>query len=425
MNTQSEPTRRSDPPPRFFFGWVVVGAAFVTLFIAFGIAYSFAAFFPSLQSEFNASRGAGSMVFSISGFLFFTFGAVSGPLADRMDGRKVIIAGMVMTAVGLAAASFAQSLWQVYLAYGLGVGLGVGFIYVPTLGIVQRWFRARRGLASGIAVSGIGLGTLVVPSVATQIIALGGWRVTYLLMALMPLVGGMVVALFLPSSPARRGLYPDGVPPKEETLASGPVAAYAPSIRQAVRTKPFLLLYAAGFVHSFAVLIPFAHLAAYAMDQGHSEQQGVFLIGLIGLGSILGRFAMGGAADRIGRGLALGLMYAGMGLAMLVWLVSSGYGALVFLAIFFGLFYGGMVALLPAITADYFEGGAISGIIGVLYTHISIGVLIGPSLAGYAYDLFGSYSVPLIVGFALNLVSALLIFTLPPAAAWRAGQISG
>ncbi len=417
MNEQTD-------PPRFFFGWVVVGAAFVALFIAFGIAYSFAAFFPSLQSEFEASRGDGSLVFSISVFLFFTFGAVSGPLADRIDTRKVVIAGLVITSAGLATASLAETLWQVYLAYGLGVGLGVGFIYVPTIGAVQRWFQLRRGLASGIAVSGIGLGTLVIPSIATQIIAAGGWRVAYQLMAVLPLLGAFGVAFFLGNSPAERGLHPDGLAPRDENQGDRPAGAFAPTLGEALRTRPFVLLYAAGFIHSFVVLVPFAHLAAYAMDHGHSEQQGVFLVGLIGLGSVLGRFTMGGAADHIGRGLALGLMYAGMGFAMLLWLALSSYGALIFLAVFYGVFYGGLVALLPAIVADYFEGGAISGIIGALYTHISIGALVGPWLAGYVFDIFASYTVVLIAGFVLNIISTVLIFCLPRPAAWREKQLT-
>ena len=132
-----------------------------------------------------------SLVFSLAGFLYFGLGIVSGPLADRFGSRPFAVGGMVLTGLGLAAASAAQSLLQVYAAYGLGVGLGVGCAYVPAIGAVQRWFVRRRGFASGLAVSGIGVGTLVMPPLASLLIESLGWRGAYLALgALAALAGG-------------------------------------------------------------------------------------------------------------------------------------------------------------------------------------------------------------------------------------------
>src|SRR6201995_3348910 len=112
--------------PRLFRGWRVVAAAFAVTFIGFGSAYTFSAFVESLQHDFGASRGSVSLVFSLAGFLYFGLGIVSGPLADRWGSRRLAVAGMIMIGMGLAAASMARSLTEVYAAYGLGVGLGVG-----------------------------------------------------------------------------------------------------------------------------------------------------------------------------------------------------------------------------------------------------------------------------------------------------------
>ena len=162
--------------PRIFHGWWVVTAAFAVTFVGFGSAYTFSAFVESLQRDFGASRGSVSLVFSLAGFLYFGLGIVSGPLADRFGSRRLAVAGMIMTGLGLAAASLARSLFEVYAAYGLGVGLGVGCAYVPAIGAVQRWFVRRRGFASGLAVSGIGMGTLVMPPLASLLIETLGWR---------------------------------------------------------------------------------------------------------------------------------------------------------------------------------------------------------------------------------------------------------
>src|ERR1700680_3287611 len=116
---------------RIFYGWFVVAAAFAVTFVGFGCAYTFSAFVEPLQRGFGGLRGSVSLVFSLAGFLYFGLGIVSGPLADRFGSRRLAVAGMVLTGLGLAAASAARNLTAVYAAYGMGVGLGVGCAYVP------------------------------------------------------------------------------------------------------------------------------------------------------------------------------------------------------------------------------------------------------------------------------------------------------
>lgn len=389
----------------FFHGWVVVGAAFVVLLVAFGVAYSFGAFFASFQAEFEASRRDVSLVFSLSGFLYFALGGVSGMAADRFGPRRVIVLGLLLIAAGLVLASRAEALWQVYAAYGLGVGVGVGFTYVPAIAAVQPWFARRRGLASGIAVAGIGVGTLAAPLLATLLIESAGWRVAYLAMAASVVLIGGAAALLIESSPARRGLAPDGDPvPPPAPGAQGSAAAPAagPGLRRALRSSPFRWLYAASALNSLGVFIPFVHIAAFAQDQGLPERTGVAMLGFIGAGSIVGRFALGAVADRLGRRRSLIAMYAGMALTMLWWLGIGSAWALALFAFLFGAFYGGLVALMPALSADFFGGRQLSGIIGLLYTSVAFGALVGPPLAGLAYDLGQSYAVPILAGALVN-----------------------
>src|SRR6202171_5941003 len=202
------------PHSRIFYGWFVVAAAFAITFVGLGCAYTFSAFVEPLQRDFGASRGSVSLVFSLAGFLYFGLGIVSGPLADRFGSRRLAVAGMILTGLGLAAASCARSLPEVYAAYGLGVGLGVGCAYVPAIGAVQRWFVRRRGFASGLAVSGIGVGTLVMPPLASFLIESLGWRGAYLVLGALAAAGGGGVGLVIENDPRDRGLGPDGDPPQ-------------------------------------------------------------------------------------------------------------------------------------------------------------------------------------------------------------------
>ena len=388
---------------RVFQGWWVVGGAFAVTFMGFGSAYTFSAFVGPLQAEFGATRGSVSLVFSLAGFLYFALGVLSGPLADRWGARPLAVIGMLLTGAGLIMAGLARNLAEVYVAYGLGVGLGVGCAYVPALGAVQRWFVRRRGLASGLAVSGIGVGTLVMPPLASWLIATFGWREAYVVLGLLAAIVGGGLALLIDGEPARRGIGPDGDPVRLETLPGRPAGA---SVLEAVRSRRFVGLYAACLICSFGLFVPFVHLAPYALDLGVAPASAVLLLGVIGIGSTAGRFLLGGLADRLGRRPALLVMFVGMALALLVWAFATGWWTLAVFAFAYGAFYGGFVAVLPALVMDYFGGRNVSAIIGVLYTSVAFGTLIGPSAAGFAFDVSHSYTAPILASVAANLLAA-------------------
>jgi MFS family permease len=354
-----------------FHGWIVVAATHAVLVVIFGVAYSFAAFFAALEQEFAASRGDVSLVFALCGFLYFMVGAFAGQLADRFGPRRVVLAGIVFLALGLAAASRAGSLVALYVTYSIGIGLGVGCAYVPSVGAVQPWFIAKRGLASGLAVAGIGVGNFVVPLVAAQLDAAFGWRRSFELLAL-------------------------------GTLAAGV------ALREAMRTRAFWLQWGAILACGVGLFIPFVHLVPYARDAGHSEATAVLLVSLIGVGSMVGRFALGGLADRVDRGTLHAAVYAGMAVMLGVWLASTGAIALGLFAVLFGTFYGAFVALQPPLAMDLFGARSVSGVIGVLYTAAGLGCLLGPWLAGVAYDLTRSYAAPIVASIVLMLVAVVL-----------------
>lgn len=406
--------------PSLYYGWVVVGAAFTVMFLGFLVAYSFGAFFKVLQAEFAADRAEISFVFSISIFLLFVVGAFAGPAADRLGPRRVIAAGMALIGIGLLAASRAEALWHLYVIYGLTIGLGVGFSYVPAVGTVQRWFVRRRGFASGVAVSGIGAGTLIGPFAATWLIDLFDWRGAYVTLAAVCVVLGLAGALLIEHSPERRGLAPDGDPLDAE---AGPktAAAAGMDLRAALRSKPFLLFATATFLTSLGLFTPIIHLPNYASDNGLGAGTGVLLLGLFGFGSLVGRFLLGAIADRYGRHPTLTATFAIMGAMCVLWWLSTETWSLGIFAVVFGTCYGGFVALSPSLMMDYFGGRNVSGIIGILYSAAGVGALAGPTLSGLAFDVMGSYTVPILAGAAVNLMAAGVMLTTPTPEHWREG----
>jgi MFS family permease len=395
---------RPSPRSRIFYGWFVVAAAFAVTFVGFGSAYTFSAFVDSLQSDFGASRGSVALVFSLAGFLYFGLGLISGPLADRWGARRLVFIGMLLTGLGLVLAGTARSLTGVYLAYGLGVGLGMGCAYVPALGAVQRWFSRRRGFASGLAVSGIGLGTLVMPPLASLLIGTLGWREAYLVLGALAAIGGAGMALLIEDDPRGRGLGPDGDP-----LRPGLQRAEGSSVRQAIGSRRFAGLYVACLISSFGAFVPFVHLVPYATDHGIPQSSAVLLLGAIGVGSTAGRFFLGGLADRWGRQQSLLLMFAGMSVALVIWSLSTTVWPLAIFALAYGVVYGGWVAVLPSVVMDFFGGRNVSGIIGVLYTSVAFGTLVGPRAAGSVFDTTHSYAVPIVASACANAIAAAVV----------------
>jgi MCP family monocarboxylic acid transporter-like MFS transporter 13 len=372
-----EATRPEAESPQ---AWTVVWAAFACVAVIFGVAYSFAAFFRSFGAEFHAERADVSLVFGLSGLIYFLLGAGAGMLADRFGPRLVCAAGMVIIAAGLLASSFAHSMSAIYVAWGGGLGIGIGLVYAPSIASVPPWFVHRRAFAAGIASAGIGVGTLALPLLATTAIDALGWRHALQAIAAGVLVVGVGATLLLRRAPAR--------------AASGTAAA-GMTLKEALRSRRFWWMYIACVLAAPAMFIPFAHVSAAARDLGIGDARAVGLVGLIGIGSIVGRFAIGGLADRLGRVASIALLEASLGASYLLWLGAGGYGALAVFALWLGLSYGGIVSLMPAICMDLFGARAVAGILGTIYSGAAFGNLLGPVIAGAVFDRSGSY-VPVI-----------------------------
>ncbi len=358
--------------------WSVVGAAFLAMFTVFGVAYSFGAFLLPMSEALGAGRGATAGVFSLTTVALFGLGALTGPAVDRFGPRPVVLAGALALGLGLVLTSRATTLWHAYLGHGLGVGLGVACSYVPLVAVVGGWFTRRRTLAVGIAVSGIGLGTLLVAPLAAELIGRYGWRDAYLLLAAVSTV--VLVGCALLVRPAPVSTHGEAVP-----------------LLPRLRTPAYLRLYLSGLLLSVVLFVPFVHLPAYAASRGAGDVAAAALIGVIGAASVVGRLGLGAVAARTGVLRTYQACFALMAGSFLLWLGAPGYPRLAAFAALLGIGYGGFVALGPALVAGLFGVRGLGGLLGVLYTSAAVGSAIGPPAAGAVIDATGGYS-PVIVG---------------------------
>ena len=373
-------------------GWVAVGTAFASTFIVFGIAYSFGAFFNSMSAEFSASRSATSAVFSITTFLFFTGGIITGPLSDRFGPRPVLICGGLAIGAGLYLTSLVNSIWIGYITYGLGVGIGVACGYVPMVAVVGAWFEKRRAAALGMAVTGIGFGTLLMSPLAANLISKYGWRQTYVIFGIVSLIVLILCAFITPRPPAASG---------DEVKKS---------LGQLIKTPIFRYMYLGGFFNTLALFVPFVFLVPYAKSQGVNEVAAASLMGIIGGSSIAGRLVFGALGDKVSRIRLFQTTFFIVALSYLVWLVAAdSFVMLVCFAALLGAGYGGFIALSPAVTAELFGLVGLGSILGAMYTAAGIGGLIGPPLAGYLIDRSGSYTPAIITAMVFGFIAFLFL----------------
>lgn len=373
--------------------WGVVFGAFLVTMVGYGAIYSYAAFADDIAGTFGASRGAVSFVYALSGGSCFLVSALTGTLADWIGARVLAALGMLLVGIGFLMAATAQSMIEVYLGYGLLIGIGAGCAYVPAIALVQGWFRTHRGLASGLAVSGIGVGTALVPPTVAALSALGDWRSAFVACALLCIATGLVGAMLLRPLP--------GLSAELRQLVPAPVVT--------LRSRGFGLAYAGTLLVSLPAVLPHALLVSTAQDLGLARGDALALLGLIGVGTIAGRFLLAALADQVGRTEVFLLCCVGMSASMLVWGLARDPWALVGFALGFGALQGGFVALLPAFVADRFGPLGLGGVIGALYTGRGMALLVAPPLLTLAIGMLHWHALPLLVVALLGLAGTWLL----------------
>ena len=263
----------------------------------FGAVYSYGAFSAILAATFHLSTTSTSIILSLSTGTIFAVSAISGLLTERFGRRSLSIVGMFIVALGLLLAAKSRTATQIYLCYGALVGLGTGLAYVPAFAAVQRWFVTWRGLASGIAASGIGVGTFLIHPMAEFLCCSATRGLTFKICGIMVAVVGTLGALLLSDSPEQyAGEQPDDT--SHRGLPSTSVAVIP--LREAVRSGSFTRMYCAIFLVSLPVTLPYAYVTSSAVSNGFELGQAMTLISILGIGSIVCSAGIALTADRFG-----------------------------------------------------------------------------------------------------------------------------
>jgi sugar phosphate permease len=434
----SEPSRRASEPraagdapqsgakSEIFFGWWVVGGAFLIYFVSGGLFHTATVFFEALSTDFQWERGALSGAFSVGLIVAGVSAPLWGRIADRHGPRSSFLPGALITGVLcllLSQVSNLASLYVFYIAFTFG---SAGISLVPISVLLSNWFVEKRGRAIGIAYTGAGFGGLVFTPVAGLLVERLGWRSAYAIGGIAVIALIMPVVLWLKNRPEDLGLLPDGRDPSlpDSASADGDAAAGGTdaslTLGGAARTSAFWLVALIWMVTMMALSAVGLHQVAFLTDVGLSMESASLAAGAVGGMSILGRIGFGVLSERfpIRRLYAVCYLACGVAVALLWATPSFGSTSLVGYVACFGIATGGSFAMTALLVGDLFGIRALGEIFGLLGLIATIGGAIGVTGAGLIFDRAGSYDAVFAVCVALSWLGAVLIlFVRPPSQA--------
>lgn len=399
--------------PKFFYGWWIVVVAAIGLGLGYApiIVYSFSVFIKPLSQDLHSNRASISFAFTLANLMTSISSPLVGRLADRFGARRLIlIATTIFASILISAPLLSGKLWSFYLFYGLLGFVGSAPAPIPYVKVISRWFDRHRGLALGLTMIGIGSGAIVIPAFAQRLIAMLGWRSTYMVIGTLVLVVSVpIVAFFLKESPEEMGLLPDGAP-VARNVAQEQNSKEGISWREARRSATFWLMVSAVFLIGASVHGCVLHLAPLLSDRGLSPQRVALAITVLGSALMIGRVASGYLLDRFFAPRVAMCIFGAAAIGIVLLRTAAGT-RLVFLAVFLiGLGMGAEVDIIAYLTSRYFGLRAFGEIYGYAFASYTLAGALGPWLMGLGFDRSGSYG-SILVGFLLAASLATVLMT--------------
>lgn len=403
----------------FFYGWVIVGVAFVASGIGSGVAiWGPSVLLLPMTEEFGWSRAEFFSAFLVRELIIGLAAPLVGPLYDTKHGPRVLaLAGAVLLGVSMVFIKNVTELWQFIVLFGVLGGiaeLGGGFFISQAL--VPKWFIRKRGRALGVSIMGVGLGALVFPTAVSILIEAVGWRGAWLWFGVGVGIIAFALALLLRTTPEESGLLPDGGTTRANTQP-GAQARDERSLtrREAVRAPAFWLLLAAFSFVGLGITGFQSNWHPFLVETGFGPAEASFGIAIYGLVSGLVRPGWGLLGERFPARYLLGGVSVATAMLIMVFLNVRGMAALIPVMFMAGFIMGGYLILRALLTANYF-GRAHLGAVNSLFRPIVMGTgAAGPIIFGALYDLQGGYTLAfLTAALAWGASGVIVLLAKPP-----------
>ena len=393
------------------YAWLRLVASLLLMTLGGSGMYAITVMLPAVQQEFDVSRSMASFPYTVTMIGFGLGGILMGRLSDRRGVIAPILVGTVALAAGYVLSGSAPGIWTFTLAHGLVVGmLGTAATFAPLVADTALWFDRRRGIALAICMSGNYLAGAVWPPIVQHFMQTDGWRATYLGMGLFCLLAMLPLLMLYRRPPPAMAAASNGAAKATESVHRHEIAASDP--RRPLGLAPTTLqglLSLAGVACCVAMAMPQVHIVALCGDLGYGLARGAEMLALmLGLG-IVSRLVSGWISDHIGGLRTLWLGSVLQGVALLLFLNSSGLTSLYIVSGLFGLFQGGIVPSYALIVREFFSPAEAGARVGTVLMATLLGMALGGWMAGALYDLTGDYNAAFLNGIAWNALNLFIV----------------
>ncbi|KAJ9063862.1 hypothetical protein DSO57_1036466 [Entomophthora muscae] len=359
-----------DLPPDGGFGWVVVAASFCILFMSLGVNYTFGVFLEHYTEKWDGRVSYNTLTWigTLSSSLLSLAAGAGGILAEKVGFPLATFIGGSVFSAGLLLASFSTQVWHLFVTQGFMVGFGAAIMFITASSAPSQWFSKRRGLATGICLTGSGLGGLIIAPITDLMLSSLGAEVTLRIAAAVFFIVTCICAPFLKSRVPIR--------PEKRMIDL-----------RIFRNAKFRALLIAEFTSCFGFLVPHLIMPMYAIYHGIDKSSSALLVGLISGGSAMGSVVLGFAADFAGPLNILSCSMLGRALiCILFWVFSVTFAPLAVFNFLYGVSSGAFLSLTPVVVSRLFGLEDMASINGLIYLGAGIPELIGTPLATYILD---------------------------------------
>lgn len=402
---------------RIYYGWWIVLAAFLNLFLVVGIPfYGFPVFYPYFVESLGFTRAQVTQGFLL-GFLFagLPFGILAGTLIDRIGARVVILAGVGLAGLSLLLMGGMNRFWQFEVLCIVEV---IGYVLAGPIAnqvLIARWFGRRRGRAMGYAYLGLGLGGVAAPLLVNFLARSWGWRRG------LELLGAFILLVLFPigtwvtrSSPEDCGVDPkafgEEAAPLENSTA---LSAASAGVSEAVRTAAFWLIVAGSTLAIGAIGALIQHFILFLKDAGYSATVASQYSTILLTASLGGRVVVGYLADRFRKSYLMALFYFVIGASVFLLAYPKSPVVLVSFAAVFGFAMGADYMLIPLVTSDCFGTASLGKLLALIIMGYSIGQWAAPWFVGKMFDARHSYDLAWKIVAVLGMTGAAAIYAIP------------
>ncbi|MFC1532844.1 MFS transporter [Thermodesulfobacteriota bacterium] len=384
----------------FFYGYFVIMASFSIMFVMWGVHFAFGVFFKPMLSDFGWTRAMTSGAYSLCTLMNGFLAIVMGGLTDKLGPRLVMTFCGIFLGLGYYMMSRLGTIWQLYLFYGVIIGIGMGGGFIPLVSTVVRWFVDRRGVMTGIVTASTGAGALIGPPVANLLIYKFSWRISFLVLGGIAFAVIVLSAQLLRRDPAQVGQRPYGEnrADKNETGLNGEGL----SLMEALFTGRFWIFFFTSFCYGFCVFSIMVHLVPHAIELGFSSTRAANMMATIGATGIIGKVLLGRMGDIWGSRQLMMFSFILMAITLFWLMTVKNFWILHLIVGGFGFAYGGCAVSQSPIVAMLFGLRAHGLIFGIFGVGVSIGGAIGPFLMGYVFDVTESYQLAFLVGTVIS-----------------------